>query len=186
MQTSLSLLRFFLLFIFLKFLKVVIDFREREININLLLHLQVFMHSLATFCMCPDHIQNYNHGILGWHSITNWATWSWLIFFILLEREGRKREKYQFVPFTYAFSSWFLFYFLLYWFLQIERKGERNINLLFHLFMHSLVYSCICPDWGPKQQLCIGGRCSDQLSYPARADSFKTILKPYITHRHRQ
>ena len=29
-----------------------------------------------------------------------------------------------------------------------ERRGEqRERELLFHLFMHSLVNSCVCPDW---------------------------------------
>ena len=30
------------------------------------------------------------------------------------------------------------------------RKGERerNTDLLFHLFLHSLDDSCMCPDWG--------------------------------------
>ena len=28
-----------------------------------------------------------------------------------------------------------------------ERERERDINLLFHLFMHSLVASYMCPDW---------------------------------------
>ena len=27
------------------------------------------------------------------------------------------------------------------------RKREGDVNLLFHLFMHSLVDSCMCPDW---------------------------------------
>ena len=27
------------------------------------------------------------------------------------------------------------------------KEEEREINLLFHLFMHSLVDSCMCPDW---------------------------------------
>ena len=37
-----------------------------------------------------------------------------------------------------------------------ERERERGINL-FHLFMHSLVASCMCPDWGSNSQpWCIG------------------------------
>ena len=28
-----------------------------------------------------------------------------------------------------------------------NKKGERNIDLLFHLLMHSLVDSYRCPDW---------------------------------------
>ena len=44
--------------------------------------------------------------------------------------------------------------------IDFEREGEReieNIDLLFHLFMHSLVDSCVCPDqgWNP-QPWCIG------------------------------
>ena len=36
-----------------------------------------------------------------------------------------------------------------------ERRagGKRNIDLLFHLFMHSLVASCMCPDQGSNLQL---------------------------------
>ena len=28
-----------------------------------------------------------------------------------------------------------------------EKARERNIDLFFHLFMYSLVASCMCPDW---------------------------------------
>ena len=31
-----------------------------------------------------------------------------------------------------------------------ERKGERNMDLFFNSFMHSLVVSCMCPDWRPS------------------------------------
>ena len=42
--------------------------------------------------------------------------------------------------------------FFIYWF-----ERERNINLLFHLLMHSLVDFCMCPDWGLNlQPWCIG------------------------------
>ena len=38
-----------------------------------------------------------------------------------------------------------------------EREGERNIDLSLHLFMHSLVVSCMCPDLGSNlQPWCIG------------------------------
>ena len=33
-----------------------------------------------------------------------------------------------------------------------ERERERNISLLIQLFMHSLVASCMYPDWGPNPQ----------------------------------
>ena len=36
--------------------------------------------------------------------------------------------------------------FLIYWFSERERKGERDIHLLSHRLMHSLVVSCMCPD----------------------------------------
>ena len=45
----------------------------------------------------------------------------------------------------------------------------RNINLLFHLFVRSLVVSCTCPEWELNRNLGVSGRCSNQLSYPARA-----------------
>ena len=37
---------------------------------------------------------------------------------------------------------------IIYWF-----KRERNIDLLFHLFMHSLVVSYMCSDWVSDLQL---------------------------------
>ena len=44
----------------------------------------------------------------------------------------------------------FLFNFFLLFSDFKERKRERmrNIDLLFHLLMHSLVDSCMCPDLG--------------------------------------
>ena len=33
-----------------------------------------------------------------------------------------------------------------------EREREREMDLLFHLFMHSLVVSCVCPNWGSNPQ----------------------------------
>ena len=33
-----------------------------------------------------------------------------------------------------------------------KRERERDVNLLFHLFMHSLVASCMCPDQGSNPQ----------------------------------
>ena len=50
----------------------------------------------------------------------------------------------------------FLIFHLLIFFRKREKneKGEkeRNINLLFHLLMHSLVAFCMCPDWGSNLQ----------------------------------
>lgn len=31
-------------------------------------------------------------------------------------------------------------------------EKERNMDLLFHLFMHSMVYACMSPDWGSNPQ----------------------------------
>ena len=41
---------------------------------------------------------------------------------------------------------------LHFYLLILEREGERNINLLFHLFIHSLVDSCMSPNWGSNPQ----------------------------------
>ena len=51
-----------------------------------------------------------------------------------------------------------------------ERKvGEREILIcLFHLFTHSVVDSCTCLDREQTCNLGVSGRCSNQLSYPAR------------------
>ena len=48
-------------------------------------------------------------------------------------------------------------------------ERERDIDLLFHLLMHSSVDSCMCPD--QTRNLGILGRCSNQVSYPARVRS---------------
>ena len=50
----------------------------------------------------------------------------------------------------------------------MEREGEKNIHLFFHLVMHSLVDSCMSSDQGSNQQPWCIGICSNQLSYPAR------------------
>ena len=47
-----------------------------------------------------------------------------------------------------------VFYCLI---LQRERERERERYLLFHLFMYSLVESCMCPDQGSNpQHQCMG------------------------------
>ena len=33
-----------------------------------------------------------------------------------------------------------------------REERERGINMLFHLFMNSLVDSCMCPDWVSDSQ----------------------------------
>lgn len=42
---------------------------------------------------------------------------------------------------------------------------ERNVDALFHLFMHSLVASCMCSDQSSKGGLGVLGQYSNQLSY---------------------
>ena len=63
-----------------------------------------------------------------------------------------------------------------------EKKGEagreRDIDLLFHVFMHSLVTSCVCPDQELHPQPWYMGWCSNQPSYPARALHLASSLSP--------
>ena len=79
------------------------------------------------------------------------------------------------------FSFGFDFYLLIW---EGERGRERearkrniNIELLFHIFMLSLVDSCVCPD--RRLNLGILGQLSNQLSYPARQKDlvFKVVTK---------
>ena len=65
-------------------------------------------------------------------------------------------------------------HFLFIYLLKRERVrggGERGgHDLLFHVLMHSLVASCMCPDQGPNPQpWCRVGWHCNQLSYPASA-----------------
>ena len=54
--------------------------------------------------------------------------------------------------------------------LILERGRERNINVLFHLFMHSLVDSSMCPDGIEPASLAHWDAFnSNQLRYLARA-----------------
>ena len=50
------------------------------------------------------------------------------------------------------FTSLKFFYLLILERGEGERERDRNINLLFHLFMNSLVAPCMCPDWGWNPQ----------------------------------
>ena len=71
------------------------------------------------------------------------------------------------------------FYFLFTYGFQRERENgrgweggrerERNLDLFFHLWMHSLVASCMCSDQSSNTQPAISPWCSNQLSPPARA-----------------
>ena len=44
-----------------------------------------------------------------------------------------------------------LFFFFKFLFIDL-RETERDINLLFHLFIRSLADFCMCPDWGQNMQ----------------------------------
>ena len=75
------------------------------------------------------------------------------------------------------FIDWrskFLKKFLLIDFFFKERKGKRerkrNIGLVFHLCMLSLVDSRMCPHQGLNHILGLSGQCSNQLSCQARAE----------------
>ena len=68
------------------------------------------------------------------------------------------------------------FYFLTFYLVMRERERERErerkgeIDLLFHLFMHSLGDSCFALTKDRTHNLYIWGQCSNQLpSHPARA-----------------
>ena len=58
------------------------------------------------------------------------------------------------VVFWLSFSNLLLLLlkFLFIDFRKREERRERNIDLLFHLLMHSLVDSCMRPDWGSNLQ----------------------------------
>lgn len=64
-----------------------------------------------------------------------------------------------------------------------QGERERNMDLLPHLFMHSLVVSRMCPDWGRNCSLGLGTMLY-QLSYPAKVPlyfcqcSISSIKKP--------
>lgn len=86
-----------------------------------------------------------------------WLTWTWRIITI----------------FFFLFQN---FYWLIDWFLREREEGreekrerERNINLLFLLFMHLLADSSMCPEWGWNLNLGQSGWQSNQLSYQAGA-----------------
>ena len=63
-------------------------------------------------------------------------------------------RKYSMVGFTentlFCFSMFFKILILERVKCGGEKEGERNINLLFHSLMPSLVGSCMCPDQGIK------------------------------------
>ena len=89
-------------------------------------------------------------------------------------------DKNRVPPFGHETVFLFLNLKILYLLILEREKGrerkerrKRNISLLYHLLIHSLVDSCMWPDWGSNQQLWHMGQHSNQLSYPARA---KTVF----------
>ena len=61
-------------------------------------------------------------------------------------------------------------YIFNYLFMYVRNgEGERNMGLLSHLFMHSSVDSCMCPNQRSNPHLGILGGCSNPMSSPARA-----------------
>ena len=55
--------------------------------------------------------------------------------------------------------------------------GQRDVNVLFHLFMHSLADSCVCPDWGSNPQpWCIGDDAPTNWATQAGSDSIFWVL----------
>ena len=75
-----------------------------------------------------------------------------------------------------------------------ERETERNINLLFHLVIHSLVDSRMCPDWGLNPQP--GWVYQDDTQYPTFSQpliraghnhiSFNNVIIIFFVHRNTQ
>ena len=51
----------------------------------------------------------------------------------------------------------FLNFYVLILYRERKVRREKKIHLFFHLFMHSLVDSCICPDWELNWQACCSG-----------------------------
>ena len=68
---------------------------------------------------------------------------------------------------TFFFTSWFYFIFLNFYLLifreskERRKKRKRNTNLLFPLFMHSLLASWVCPDLERTCNLGISGQSSN-------------------------
>ena len=80
-------------------------------------------------------------------------------------------DKNRVPPFGHETVFLFLNLKILYLLILEREKGrerkerrKRNISLLYHLLIHSLVDSCMWPDWGSNQQLWHMGQHSNQLS----------------------
>ena len=58
----------------------------------------------------------------------------------------------------------FSFFSQLIW----EREGERGIDLLFHLFVHSFADACMCPDRGSDPKPCLIGMTLQSTELPGQ------------------
>ena len=90
---------------------------------------------------------------LRWDS----TRWDFLMFYCPISSECHTESSQLLrdrVEFGLSLAVEFVFFFLIifYWF-QRERDEGRNISLLFCLFIHSLVDSCMFPDQGSNSQL---------------------------------
>ena len=64
--------------------------------------------------------------------------------------KGGQRHCWEIQSLEAIFLNSLIFFF----FREGEERGEREIDLFYHLFMHSLVDSCMCPNWGWNPQTC--------------------------------
>ena len=58
----------------------------------------------------------------------------------------------------------------------LERERERSIDLLFHLFIHSLVDSCMCPDQGSNTQPWHIGTMLKPIELPGQGNFSENLL----------
>ena len=105
---------------------------------------------------------NKNSGHQGSGACPQWALHLWSpVLSVELNAVGDSPRKDTWELVLYFFWTFphasFLIVNFMYWFYREEGKEtggdrKRNIDLLFHLLMHSLVASCMCLDWGSNLQ----------------------------------
>ena len=106
--------------------------------------LQSLIKSLQRF-QPPERLLKFQCGIQNKNSINTQST---SLSFTLMNSalysiEDKKLQIYVEIKIIFLFLNFYLL---------ILRKREKNIDLLFHLFMHSLVDSHMCPDQGSNLQ----------------------------------
>ena len=97
-----------------------------------------------------------------------------------------------FKPFSFwrSLIIFFKFYLFICLFIYLWKRGKegrkrKNIHLSFLLFMHSLLVSCMCPDWNRTSDLGVSGGWSNHLSYPIRAlDTYFFSLPCILVNMH--